>query len=385
MTALETAAGEAGSDEVLAPSTTALTLRRLRRGLVAGSLLVGVLCIAELAASHSVLQTIGRTGAPAVIQVREASDAFADAEQAALAAVRTGASELGGVGDQYDNDVALMDQSLTELGADNAAGADGLAQIKLVEATMVTYNNQVEQAYNDYEQGTGGLAYPDLSQATNLATTVQDELRGLTDQENKALTAQRSSDWLEAVADLPWLLAGLALLALFAVAFRLIRTRFRRRFSVALSLAAACCIAMPVLCGIVVSADEQNAGRALSGPYSAAVRIDDQLAAAATNGAKYDQYKLTPSTCPDVYKNAGLCGDGVTSDAAKADVGTGAAPSATALQALDTQTQDYEDGLAASTGHFALFVGILAVLAALGAALAALGLYERIAEYTFRG
>ena len=374
----------ASPDEaLLAPSRTARTMRSLRRALIAGTLIVGVLCEVGLVGAHGALDSVGSSGAPAAVQAREATDALADAEQAAIAAIRSGASPMAGLGDEYDNDVALVDQSLTELAGDNAAGTSGLTQIDLIEATMVTYNDQVHQAYSDYQQGSGGLAYPDLAQATALAATLSGELGTLSQDEDAALTAQRSSGWLASATDWLWLAPGLLLLALILVTGRLIRVRFQRRISIPLTLGALCVAGTLLVCGISLNAAESDEQAAIANPYASTIQLYDQLAATASQAATAGLRVLTPSTCPVVYQ-AGLCGDQLNPSSARAST-PAAAPRASTLAEITEHAAQYQAGLAASTSGYAVRAALIAALAIAAALLAAFGLNTRIDEYTFRG
>lgn len=375
-------------EALLAPSRTARTLRSLRRAIIVGALVLGVLCEVGLARAHGALDSVRAGGAPAAVQAREAADALADAEQAAIAAIGSASSSVAGLGlgDEYDNDVALVDQSLTELAGDNAAGTSGLTQIDLIEATTVTYNDQMHQAYSDYQQGSGGLAYPDLAQATALASTLSGELGTLAQSEDAALTAQRSSGWLAFPADWLWLAPGIVLLALILAAWRLILVRFRRRLSIPLALGALGVLGTLLVCGLSLQAAESDERTAIAGPYASTIRLYDQLAATATNDANYattGQLSLTPATCPVVYQ-AGLCGDQLSPRDAQASTAD-AAPSASTLREITEHAAQYQAGLAASTSGYAVRVALIAVLAVAAGLLAAFGLNARIDEYTFRG
>jgi hypothetical protein len=376
------------TEALLAPSRTARTMRSLRRALIVGALVLGVLCEVGLAGAHGALDSVEVSGAPAAVQAREAADALADAEQAAIAAIGSGASPVAGLGlgDEYDNDVALVDQSLTKLAGDNAAGTSGLTQIDLIEATTVTYNNQMHQAYSDYQQGSGGLAYPDLAQATALAATLGGELGTLARSEDAALTAQRSSGWLASTADWLWLAPGVVLLALILVTWRLILVRFRRRTSVPLALGTLCVLGTLLVCGLSSQAAEGDERAAIAGPHASTIRLYDQLAATATNDANEamtSQPPLTPSTCPVVYQ-AGLCGDQLSPRGAHTSTAA-SAPSASTLRGITEDAAQYQAGLAASTSGYAVRVALIAALAVAAALLAAFGLNARIDEYTFRG
>jgi hypothetical protein len=378
-------------EALLAPSRTARTMRLLRRALIVGALILGVLCEVGLAGAHGALDSVKVSGAPAAVQAREAADALAEAEQAAVTAIGSGASAVAGLGlgDEYDNDVALVDQSLTELAGDNAAGTAGLTQIDLIEATTVTYNNQVHQAYSDYQQGSGGLAYPDLAQATTLAATLSGELGTLAKSEDTALTAQRSSGWLSSAADWLWLAPGVLVLALILATWRLILVRFRRRMSVPLALGTLCVLGTLLVCGLSLQAAESDERTAVASPHASTIRLYDQLAATATTDAnnamtgQTGQPPLTPATCPVVYR-AGLCGDQLSPRSAHTSAAA-AAPSASTLREISDDAARYQAGLAASTSGYAVRVGLIAVLAVAAALLAAFGLNTRIDEYTFRG
>jgi hypothetical protein len=376
-------------EALLAPSRTARTMRSLRRAVIVGALVLGVLCEVGLARAHGALDSVKASGAPATVQAREAADALADAEQAAIAAIGSAGSSVAGLGlgDEYDNDVALVDQSLTKLAGDNAAGTSGLAQIDLIEATTVTYNDQMHQAYSDYQQGSGGLAYPDLAQATALAATLSGELGTLAQSEDTALTAQRFSGWLAFTADCLWLAPGIVLLALILTAWRLILVRFRRRMSIPLALGALGVLGTLLVCGLSLQAGESDERAAIARPYASTIRLYDQLAATATNDANYaapsGQLSLTPATCPVVYQ-AGLCGDQLDPHSAHPSTAA-AAPSASTLREITEDAARYQAGLAASTSGYAARVALVAVLAVAAGLLAAFGLNARIDEYTFRG
>jgi hypothetical protein len=369
---------DAAPDELAPPSTTARTLRRLRVALVAGCLLLGVLCPLAVSRSQAVIAAAGHHAAPAVLEVEAARGALVDAQRSAVDGIAAHTAALGGPGGRYENDIAAIDQSLSQLAGDNAAGADGTSDLQLVEGLVVSYNAQVEQAFAEYQQNLDpGQALPGLWYATQTLGQVVKKLGTLEGEQHEALDAERHSAWLAGPSSLLWLLPLLVLLALFWWTQRVVRERFRRRLSVRLAAAAAALLGMALLTGLTLGGAGEHFDTAVGGHFSRAVALAGQQSTNSAQHAAHDLFTLIPKSCSTV---TGYCGTGLN-DTAVDPSGDAAAGRQSRQQ---TQEQDeFRQSISAATGPGTTAMVLLTVLAVAAAVLTAFGLRPRIDEYRF--
>lgn len=362
------------SEELVKPSTTAGTLRRLRVWLVLTSLAAGAVSLFVFSRAHAVVDTISNRSAPAVEQADAAYVAIANADVEAVHGLRY-AGELGGVSYTYQNDLSAANQSLSRLLADNVAGVQATSLLQLVQDLVVRYNQQVEQAYADLTQH-NPLAVVDLYYSTVLSGTLLKSIKDLRDDETSALATQQSSTWLAATGYLVWVPVIVLATALVLTTDALVRRRFRRRLNVGLAAAALALVAMGVLCGLSLWASDGDISDGVNGPLANVTALSDAQVATASRTWQADLYDQLAKACP----NGGLCG---------ANAEPGGAPTKTAAPAgqAAADMRAAEDGFAraaaiADAAYIARTV-IIALLAVAATVLAVFGLWRRIDEYKF--
>ncbi|MFF0393006.1 hypothetical protein ACFYS8_30520 [Kitasatospora sp. NPDC004615] len=370
---------EPATDEPATPSTTARTLRRLRAALVAGSLLTGALCLLVSSQAHTGTDAAGGRAAPALLRAEAANSALADAHRVAVHGFLQGTVGLGGLGDQYQNDIAAISQNLAELARYNVAGPESTSDLQLVEGLVVAYNAEIEQAAADYQRTHDiNRALPALWYATLQYREISATLDRLRTDGRTALTDRRSSAWLAGTTELLFLLPFALVLALFARTQFVLRRRFRRRLSIWLTTAALALTAAVLWCGQSLGASEGHLRSALDGPFGEAVTLTQQQASRSAAKAGEDLFAIVTDekACPDAPR---YCGTGLTPPA-PATGGT----SEDGHQ-LGRAEAEFTNGVgkadASSTER--LTVVLLLTLTAAGAAARALN--PRIDEYRYGG
>ncbi|MFJ5925666.1 hypothetical protein ACIQF6_23960 [Kitasatospora sp. NPDC092948] len=379
MTATGTVAPEPVADEPATPSTTARTLRRLRGALVAGSLLTGALCLVVSSQAHAGTDAAGGRAAPALLRAEAAYSALADAQRVAVHGFLQGTVVLGGLGDQYQNDIAAINQNLSELARYNVAGPEATSDLQLVEGLVVAYNAEIEQAAADYQQ-TGELAraLPALWYATLQYHEISDTLDRLRTEGRAALTDRRDSAWLTGTTDLLFLVPFALVLALFARAQYVLRRRFHRRFSSWLTAAALALTATALWCGLSLRTSDGHLHSALGGPFAQAVTLAQQQSGRSAGQAGEDLFAIVAQACPTTTR---YCGTGLTPPTPGPTTGGTAEDGHQLGQAEAEFTKGVTAADASSTER--LTVVVLLTLAA--AAAAARALNPRIDEYRFGG
>lgn len=358
----------AAAEVLVTPSTTARTLRRLRIWLVVTSLAAGAVCLLVFSRAHAAVDTISNKSAPAIEQADTAYLDFSDADAAAAHGIRTGTGTFGGLGGDYQNDLAAADQSLSQLAADNVAGADATSELQLVQELVVGYNQQVQQAYADFAQGPGEpLALAGLSYSMSLADNVLAALKDLRVKEGDALAAQQSSAWLGALGYLIWIPLVVAALVLVAVSHTLVRRRFRRRLTGRLAAAALALAAMGLLCGLSLWVSNGDLRTGLRGPVVNVSALADQQVAATSQAA-----------CADFATEVGKLDPGAGKCAVQFTKPTAAPPPQNATSAAESA---FASAAATADAAYIARAVVIAVLASAAAVLAAAGLRQRIDEY----
>ncbi|MED7947869.1 hypothetical protein [Streptomyces sp. BE303] len=378
MTTPGAVAPEPVADEPATPSTTARTLRRLRGALVAGSLLTGALCLVAFSRAHAGTDAVGERAAPSVLRAEAAYGALADAQRVAVHGFRQGTVLLGGLGDQYRNDIAAINQNLAELAGDHVAGPAATSDLQLVEGLVVNYNAELEQAAADYQQ-TGELtrALPALWYATLQYREVSNTLDRLRAAENAALTDRHSSVWLAGPADLLFLVPFALVLALFARTQSVLRHRFRRRLSIRLTAAVLALTATALLCGLSLHVSDGRLRSALDGPFAEAVTLAQEQTSRSAAQADRDLSAIVTQACPD----AGSCGTHLTPQTS--------GPATVQAGRTDHRQAEAEAaftrGVTDADAYSAVLLALLVLLTSAAVTTAALALNPRIDEYRFGG
>ncbi|MFD7734052.1 hypothetical protein ACFV6F_27190 [Kitasatospora phosalacinea] len=377
-------APEPPADEPATPSTTVRTLRRLRAALVTGSLLTGALCLLVSGRADTGTDAVGGRAAPALLRAEAAYGALADAQRVAVHGFLQGTVVLGGLGDQYQNDIAAINQNLAELAGYNVAGPAGTSDLQLVEGLVVAYNAEIEQAAADYQQ-TGELtrALPALWYATLQYREISDTLDRLRTEGRATLNAQRGSAWLAATADLLFLVPFVPVLVLFARTQSVLRRRFRRRWSTWLTAAVLALTAAVLWCGQSLHASDGHLRSALDGPFAEAVTLAQQQAGRSAAEAAEDLSAVVAQACPATTTRS--CGTGLT--APPPGPAAGGTPDGTADggRRPGRAEAEFTDGVAEADASASLRPAVVALLALAAAAASARALNPRIDEYRFGG
>ncbi|MFD5826992.1 hypothetical protein [Lentzea sp. NPDC060358] len=361
-------------------STTRRTLLRLRAALLGVTVLVLLSSWYAFDTVHDTIDTVRDRSAPALLEAAVARSALAEADSLAITSFRTDEAQLIGPGDQYQNQIAVANQSIAQVAEDNTLGEAGRKQLRVVAGLVVAYIGWVEQADAHYRQGGGkSLATVDLWYASRLlhepGSGVLAQFDELVRQQQNALTEQLSATsttfWRVALVAVPII----ALFVLLVTTQRFLRRRFRRAWNpplVAATVVLAGCGAITVL-GVLAQQEVESAAGELRQVTSA---WDSRTST--TRAAAHDELKYLVSTlCASAN---GGCGDTVArfrSAARKEDL-----PGAV----TDKQLTDAAERANASVAKADDYSGLETVIP-IGAVLILLsvfvGLHPRIQEYRY--
>jgi hypothetical protein len=334
--------------------------------ILAATVLLWITATILVQARRGTVQSVRDSAAPALLDATGAQAALSDADLAAWLSFRSGAAQLTGPGQQYQDDITTAGQDLEGLAALGPAGGAGSQQLQTISGQLVNYQALVEQAdaanRTDIALGTASdhdLGYAYLGYASNAMLNPQGGLLAsidaVTAADRAALDRQVASPWTN-----PWLLltvvaaAGLLLWAIVTARDFMLR-RFRRVISPPLLLAAA------LVCGLLV--------------WMAMVTLSADSAFGAARGT--DLPKLTGIWQAQIRsvdaKAAALRVNAPGSVAAAQSGGLNVTATQSASNALDGDLASAED-----TGGLPVIVPALAVAIA---TLAYLGIKPRLDEY----
>jgi hypothetical protein len=185
-------------------STTRRDLRRYR-GLM---LLLAVITLGVSVAFSvdAVLTTRDVTDRriPLVLELRASREAMVAADLAAVRSFGSGRARLGGPGEEYQNQIALAGQSLTQVARSLSEDDGAVRRLQLVEVQLHEYVALISQADTQFQQhGLSGLTSTYLWYASRVlrapGTGIFDELDELLTEAGTGYTAG-----LEAVSASPW-------------------------------------------------------------------------------------------------------------------------------------------------------------------------------------
>ena len=236
-----------------ARSTTRRTLRRLLAGLLALTAMVFATTLLTFVRVHRTAEMVRTRTAPTIVDLAAARLALVQADAAVINSFQTPEGQLTGPGEDFQNQMAIAGQNLTEAAADNVAGEPGSRRLQLVEELLVTYQGLVAQAVAHFWQPDGkALGVTDLFSASRLlhgpVVTQPDhtlaqrggilwELDQLTQDQQRALDHQLAASSMTPVSLLAVLVPLLGLFGLLLAAQLTFRRRFRRRVNPWLLLA----------------------------------------------------------------------------------------------------------------------------------------------------
>jgi hypothetical protein len=282
--------------------TTPAQLRRLLIVLLACTVLFWVTATILQRGMQSVTQSVRDTTSPAYLDAIQARAALSDADRAAWQSFRSGAAQLTGPGQQYQNDITNAGQAIERLAALGTPGSPENSLLQTISGQLVNYQGLVEQADAEYRRdialGTasrGDLGFAYLTYASNAMRDPQGGLLASIDQlagpEQQALRGQLASPWADPALLLVLAVPALCTLAGIAAAQAFLRRRFNRAVSLPLLLAAAAACALSGwLITATLHADSAFAAARttalprLTGLWQAQIRTVDAEAAALRAG-----------------------------------------------------------------------------------------------------
>jgi hypothetical protein len=372
-----------------APSTTPVLLRRLRGALIVLALLAGGTALLLTNKAHAVISSAGEHTATAVMQAYAAHEALADADSQAIQTIQT--IPLGAWPPvQYQDDIAAAEQSLEQVAENNPAGASGSDPLQLIEGQLTSYTGLMEQADAHYRlPGESGFTVADLWFASELMHgQILTVTQAVQFAEQSALTAQRSSPWVNPWLFAGWLIPALALLGTLVAAQRQFSKRLRRQLSKYLTMAAAALIGLCLVTGHVMAA-ELAFDSAQSGPLQTALALQDARTAATDRTGQSQLSELVGAACPQCSTTQKQVEAQVKSDtflpaAVQAEVSRTQCQQSNILECVAQQQRTYKaDAVAAEAGYVRSLVLIVA-LTALLVGLTFLGFRRHLDEYRYR-
>ncbi|GLZ40693.1 hypothetical protein [Actinokineospora sp. NBRC 105648] len=263
----------------LAPRSTGRSLLLLRNALVVLTALTLLLSWLAFRSVEAETTAVATTTAPALLGIANARTALAEAERSVTETFASDRSSLTGPGEQYQNQIALANQALTEVSADNAAGERGSTLLLSIQGLLIDYIGLIEQADAQQDRAAGTvppLATANLWYASGLMDDVQSRLEALARLQQERLDEQIRP---KPVVDLAPLVLAVALVVVLVLGQRVLRVRFRRRVNPALVGATA--LAVLVL---------------FTGLLSLLARFDLRAAAATLRGAAADHTAVVEDT-----------------------------------------------------------------------------------------
>src|SRR5258708_7246181 len=123
--------------------TTPARLRRLLIVLVAPAVLFWITATVLQQGLQSVTQSVRGTASPAYLDAVQARAALSDADRAAWESFRSGAAQLNGPGQQYQNDITTAGQAIERLAALEASGSPESSLPQPISAHMGNYQSLV--------------------------------------------------------------------------------------------------------------------------------------------------------------------------------------------------------------------------------------------------
>jgi hypothetical protein len=247
-----------------ARSTTRRSLLRFLAGLLALTAAVFATTLLTFTRVHRTAETVRTRSAPAIAGLAATRLALVQADAAVIGSFKTPEAQLTGPGEEFQNQMAVAGQSLTQVAEDNVAGEPGSRRLQLVEGLLVTYQGLVGQAVVHFWQPGGrALGVTDLFSASRMLhgpvvaqpgrplaqhDGILGELDQLAAEQQRALDDQLAASSMTPVAVLAVLVVPLlGLLGLLLAAQVALRRRFRRRVNPWLLLATVLLLAIAAI------------------------------------------------------------------------------------------------------------------------------------------
>jgi hypothetical protein len=198
---------------------------------------------------QDVTQSTRDTASPAYLDAVQAHAELSDADRAAWQSFRSGAAQLTGPGQQYQNDITTAGKALERLAALRSPGSSDSSLLQTISGQLVNYQGLVEQAdaenRRDIALGLAskndlGIAY--LTYAGKAMRNPQGGLLASVDKlaapGQQALLGQLASPWADPALLLAFAVPAVGTIIGIAAGQAFLQRRFKRVISIPLLLAA---------------------------------------------------------------------------------------------------------------------------------------------------
>jgi hypothetical protein len=312
---------------------------------------------------QGVTQSTRDIASPAYFDAVQAHAELSDADRAAWQSFRSGAAQLTGPGQQYQNDITTAGKALERLAALRSPGSSDSSLLQTISGQLVNYQGLVEQADAAYRRDIAlgpaskddlGFAY--LTYAGNAMRDPQGGLLASIDElAGQALRGQLASPWADPALLLAFAVPALGTIIGIAAGQAFLQRRFKRVISLPMLLAAVAACGLSAWLIIATL----HADAAFAAARSTALPRLTELWAAQIRAVDAEASALRASTAPAV--------------SAASSGGLNVVATQRASSALDADLAS-----AANTGGLAIAIPALA--AAIGV-LAYAGFRPRLNEY----
>ena len=198
---------------------------------------------------QAVTQSTRDTASPAYLDAVQARAELSDADRAAWQSFRSGAAQLTGPGQQYQNDITTAGEALERLAALQSPGSSDSAVLQTISGQLVNYQGLVEQADAAYRRdiALGSASKDDLGFAylTYAGNAMRDPQGGLLANIDKlagpgqqALRGRLASPWADPALMLAFAVPALGTIIGIAAGQAFLQRRFKRVISLPMLLAA---------------------------------------------------------------------------------------------------------------------------------------------------
>ena len=186
----------------LVAGSTPASLKRLIVMVLAGTVLLWLTATTLQRSLQSTAESVRGSASPAYLDAVQARAALSDADRAAWQSFRSGAAQLTGPGQQYQNDLTNASQALQRLAALEPPGSADSMRLQTISGQLVTYQGLVEQADAAYRadialgagsKGELGLAY--LTYASSALRDPQGGLLASIDQLAGPISRHSAASW----------------------------------------------------------------------------------------------------------------------------------------------------------------------------------------------
>jgi hypothetical protein len=225
-------------------STTRRALRRLLGALLAVTAIAGAATLWAFSEVRDTAEAMRTRRAPAILQLAVVHDALVQADSIAIASFsaeqQLTSPRLAGPGEEFQNQIAIASQGLTQIAGENTVGEAGNRTLQLVQGLLVTYTALIGQADAHWQSNGKALGTTELWNASRLLhgpDGILRQLDGLLDAQKAALNSQVTASWMTWPVNVALIALNLALGVLLAIACTTLRRRFQRMVNLGLAVA----------------------------------------------------------------------------------------------------------------------------------------------------